>query len=102
MPSLTRTQAARHLGVSPKALLVWERRGLLSPERTTAGWRVYSDETLARGERIARLRRLGLSLLTIDGLLNTQGPRPPPSRCASLGPGAVRCSNSLSWPALPG
>ena len=37
---LTTGQAARQLGVSPKALRLYEERSLLAPGRSRAGWRL--------------------------------------------------------------
>jgi DNA-binding transcriptional MerR regulator len=55
-------EAARRLGVSPKALRLYEQRGLLVPDRSAAGWRVYGPEHLARAAEIVALRQLGLGL----------------------------------------
>lgn len=66
---LTPTEAARRLSVSPKALRLYERRGLLSPGRTPAGWRAYGPDDMTRATEIAALRGLGLSLAQIERLL---------------------------------
>lgn len=59
---LSPSEAARRLGVSIKALRLYEQRGLLEPARSAAGWRAYGPEQMARGAQIAALRTLGLSL----------------------------------------
>lgn len=59
---LNPAEAARRLGVSPKALRLYEQRGLLKPARTEAGWRAYGPEELVRAGEVAALRALGLSL----------------------------------------
>ncbi len=59
---LNASEAARRLGVSVKALRLYEKRGLLTPPRTGAGWRVYGPAEMARAAEIAALRALGLSL----------------------------------------
>ena len=59
---LNPTQAAKRLGVSPKALRLYEQRGLLSPTRSAAGWRAYGPEVMTQAGEIVALRRLGLSL----------------------------------------
>ncbi|PZQ59503.1 MAG: MerR family transcriptional regulator [Phenylobacterium zucineum] len=68
---LSPTQAARRLGVSPKALRIYEAHGLLRPGRTPAGWRAYGPDDMRRGGEIAALRGLGFSLAqvrrTLDG-----------------------------------
>lgn len=66
---LSAADAARRLGVSAKALRLYEDSGLLTPGRTPAGWRAYSPEDLARAEQIASLRKLGLSLKQVAGVL---------------------------------
>ncbi len=59
---LNPSEAARQLGVSTKALRLYEQRGLIKPARTLAGWRAYGPDEMARGGEIAELRALGLSL----------------------------------------
>ncbi len=59
---LNPSQAAARLGVSAKALRLYEQRGLLTPPRTGAGWRAYGPAEMARAGEIAALRALGLSL----------------------------------------
>jgi DNA-binding transcriptional MerR regulator len=59
---LNPSDAARQLGVSAKALRLYEQHGLLTPVRTEAGWRAYGPEQMARAAEIAALRSLGLSL----------------------------------------
>jgi DNA-binding transcriptional MerR regulator len=59
---LNPSQAAKKLGVSAKALRIYEQRGLVTPIRTAAGWRVYGPGEMARAAEIATLRELGLSL----------------------------------------
>jgi len=67
---LSPADAARRLGVSSKALRLYEDRGLLLPERTRVGWRTYSYSDLSRAEEIIKLRKLGLSLTQIAGVLH--------------------------------
>lgn len=62
MTALTPSDAARRLGVSIKALRLYEQRGLVTPLRTAAGWRVYEANEMARLGEIVALRALGLSL----------------------------------------
>lgn len=56
------SEAARQLGISPKALRLYEQRGLLTPGRTAAGWRAYGSADMTRAADIVELRALGLSL----------------------------------------
>ncbi|HET7026378.1 MAG TPA: MerR family transcriptional regulator, partial [Candidatus Limnocylindrales bacterium] len=45
----TIAEAARRAGVSAPLLRAWERRyGIVAPERTTHGYRLYGDEDIAR------------------------------------------------------
>jgi DNA-binding transcriptional MerR regulator len=59
---LNPSEAAKRLGVSAKALRLYEQRGLIAPIRTVAGWRTYGPGEMARAAEIAALRALGLSL----------------------------------------
>jgi DNA-binding transcriptional MerR regulator len=61
--------AARQLGVSAKALRLYEERGLLAPVRTAAGWRTYGPAEMARAAEIVALRALGLSLAQVVQVL---------------------------------
>ena len=61
-PFLSPSEAARQLGVSPKALRLYEQRGLVAPVRTMAGWRAYGPGEMARAAEVVALRALGLSL----------------------------------------
>ena len=70
---LTAAEAARELGVSAKALRLYEQNGLLTPLRTTAGWRIYGPSELARAREVAALRRLGMGLTQIKGVLSAGG-----------------------------
>ena len=67
---LNPTEAARQLGVSTKALRLYEQRGLLVPARTAAGWRIYGPAEMARAGEIAALRALGLSLAQVARVLS--------------------------------
>lgn len=66
---LSPSEAARRLGVSAKALRLYEQRGLVAPVRTAAGWRAYGPDEMARAGEIASLRALGLSLAQVARVL---------------------------------
>jgi DNA-binding transcriptional MerR regulator len=68
-PFLNPSDAARQLGVSIKALRLYEQRGLVAPGRTAAGWRVYGPDEINRVGEIVALRELGLSLGQIAQVL---------------------------------
>lgn len=67
---LTAADAARRLGVSAKALRLYEERGLIAPVRTEAGWRTYGPDQMERAAQVADLRTLGFSLAEVARLLN--------------------------------
>lgn len=71
---LNPTEAAKRLGVSTKALRLYEERGLLRPPRTTAGWRTYGPDEVTRATEIVELRALGLSLTEIERVLSGEAP----------------------------
>lgn len=62
--------AARRLGVSIKALRVYEARGLLTPKRTRQGWRYYAPEDLDRLSRALAFKAMGFGLNQIASLLD--------------------------------
>jgi DNA-binding transcriptional MerR regulator len=64
------SEAAKRLGVSTKALRLYEQRGLIAPIRTANGWRVYGPDEIVRTGEIVALRALGLSLSQIARLVN--------------------------------
>ena len=67
---LNPTEAARKLGVSVKALRIYEQHGLIMPTRTGAGWRTYGPEAMKRAAEIVALRAMGLSLARIAKALH--------------------------------
>lgn len=71
---LNPSDAARRLGVSAKALRLYEERGLLKPLRTAAGWRAYGPAEMARAAEIVGLRALGLSLAEVARVLGGDAP----------------------------
>lgn len=66
---LSTAETASALGVTARALRLYEARGLVSPLRTEAGWRAYGPEAMGRLHQILTLKRLGLSLKAIGELL---------------------------------
>jgi len=69
VPYLNPAEAARRLGVSAKALRLYEQRGLVAPLRSAAGWRAYGANEMARAAEIVALRALGLSLAEVARVL---------------------------------
>jgi DNA-binding transcriptional MerR regulator len=66
---LNPSEAAKRLGVSAKALRLYEQRGLIAPLRNAAGWRTYGPAEMSRAAEIVALRALGLSLAQVAGVL---------------------------------
>ena len=59
-------ELAASLGVTPKALRLYEQRGLIPPAgRTGNGYRFYSEDTVRRARLIVGLRAMGLSIAVI-------------------------------------
>lgn len=67
---LNASDAARRLGISTKALRLYEQRGLLAPVRSDAGWRAYGPQDLERASEVVALRGLGFSLTQVARILN--------------------------------
>lgn len=67
---LSPSEAAKRLGVSAKALRLYEERGLVAPVRTEAGWRTYGPREMGRVAEVVALRALGLSLAQISRVLD--------------------------------
>jgi DNA-binding transcriptional MerR regulator len=65
----TAADTARRLGLTVRALRLYERRGLVRPGRNAAGWRVYGPEETARLHQVVALKRLGLPLARVAELL---------------------------------
>jgi DNA-binding transcriptional MerR regulator len=72
---LTASDAARQLGVSPKALRLYEERRLLAPLRTAAGWRAYGPDQMNRAAEIVALRALGFGLAQVARVLGSGSER---------------------------
>lgn len=68
-------EAARKVGVSPSALRLWERQGLVRPSRTAGRYRLYSDADLARLRTVRRMRKVDrLNAPGIRRVLHEDGP----------------------------
>ncbi|NPC44029.1 MerR family transcriptional regulator [Nocardioides sp. zg-1230] len=61
--------AASMVSMEIQNLRVYERRGLLTPDRTAGGTRLYSDDDVERLERIRDLLADGLNLVGIARVL---------------------------------
>ena len=66
------TVAAELTGMSVQALRLYERKGLLEPDRTSGGTRRYSDTDIARLHRISQLIDDGINLTGIARILGLE------------------------------
>ena len=64
--------AAELAGMHPQTLRIYERRGLLTPARTSGGNRRYSDADIARLKRIAELASSGMNLEGIRHVMSLE------------------------------
>ncbi len=64
-------ELAKRADVTTRTIRYYEQRGLLGPaERTDSGYRLYTEETIARLNKIDGLKRIGLSLEEIASVLD--------------------------------
>ena len=64
--------AAELAGMHPQTLRVYERRGLITPQRTARNTRVYSEADVALLRRIQELSEEGLNLAGIERVLRLE------------------------------
>lgn len=69
---LSAKDCAARLGISIRALRLYEQHGLIAPKRTEKHWRLYGHQELVRLNEILALKTLGLSLRDIAKLLRGQ------------------------------
>ena len=69
MSASTISSVAEATGLTASALRFYENAGLISPERTPAGYRTYSDDDITTLRFVSRTKRLGLSLDEIAELV---------------------------------
>jgi MerR family transcriptional regulator/heat shock protein HspR len=60
------------LGTGQQSIRLYERRGLLKPDRTSGGTRQYSDSDLLTLRRIGELLAEGLNLVGIAKVLDLE------------------------------
>lgn len=103
-PRFTIRAASALTGINENTLRAWERRyGLISPERTAKGYRLYSDEEIARlrliqsvihdGVPVGRVRaylQTPAGQERLRGAAMTAGPAPLADCCARFGEAARR------------
>ena len=64
--------AAELVGTGVQNLRLYERRGLLDPDRTRGGTRLYSDDDVVRLRRITALLEKGLNLAGVAMVLSLE------------------------------
>ncbi len=64
--------AAELVGVHPQTLRIYERKGLLSPSRTSGNSRRYSQADIRRLQTILRLTQEGVNLAGVQMVLDMQ------------------------------
>ncbi len=73
MSTLTVGEVARAVGVSTKAIRVWESKGLIPhPERDDARYRVFTQDDLALARFVSQAKSLGLTLSEIKDIIDLQ------------------------------
>lgn len=68
---MTVAQTAARLGVTPRALRLYERKGFITPQRTAAGWRLYGAGEIARLHQVLALKAMGFTLARIKTWLDS-------------------------------
>lgn len=63
-------EMSRRLGISIKALRVYEQQGLVKPRRSRRGWRIYTPEDRNRLARALDFKAMGFCLSQIATLLD--------------------------------
>ncbi len=70
---MTVSRAARRAGLTPKAVRLYESKGLLKPApRTGAGYRLYQDDDVEVLRFVRQARALGLNLADIREIIDLQ------------------------------
>ena len=71
MDTLTRGRLAKRCGVNIEAVRYYEKQGLIGPpDRTPAGYRLYSPDDALKIRFIKNAQKLGFTLKEIGELLN--------------------------------
>lgn len=65
--------AADLAGLHPQTLRIYEREGLVEPDRSAGGTRLYSSSDVDRLREIATLTGWGLNLAGVKRVLELQG-----------------------------
>lgn len=71
-PLYTTSVAAELTGVHPQTLRTYEREGLVHPAQSPGGTRRYSNQDVARVQRITELTGEGVNLAGVDRILDLE------------------------------
>ena len=89
-------ELGRRVGVSPELLRAWERRyGLMEPERSAGGFRLYSDADAARVQRMQKYLSQGLSAAEAARAAMEEGPAPENVATRNLADSAADLQRAL-------
>ena len=69
-PLMTAAECAREIGITVRALRVYEDHGLLSPQRSAKNWRLYGAREISRLNEILTFKAMGFNLARITELLS--------------------------------
>jgi MerR family transcriptional regulator/heat shock protein HspR len=64
--------AAELAGVHPQTLRIYERKGLVHPQRTTGNTRRYSEEDIERLRRVQELTQAGVNLAGVKRIIELE------------------------------
>jgi len=67
---LSPAETACALGITRRALRVYEQRGLVQPLKSSNGYRAYGPEALTRLHQVLALKRLGFTLASMHVMLS--------------------------------
>jgi DNA-binding transcriptional MerR regulator/quercetin dioxygenase-like cupin family protein len=79
-------QAASLVGATPVQLRMWEQQSLITPARTTAGYRTYSMTDIERMRRIQSLIAAGVNAAGVRRILDGAGAVPHNGKAAEVTP----------------
>ncbi|MDO8903512.1 MerR family transcriptional regulator [Hydrogenophaga sp.] len=68
-------ELARLTGTTPKAIRLYEARGLMGAVTRQGSYRQYGDEDVARVQLIRKAQALGFRLVQLDGLAQMHTPK---------------------------
>ncbi|MGY2075578.1 MULTISPECIES: MerR family transcriptional regulator [unclassified Blastococcus] len=67
-------ELSRRTGVAPRLLRYYEQQGIVQAARSDNGYRNYTEEDVARVQRVALLVRSGVPTRLVRAILDLEGP----------------------------